>query len=135
MTFRACGLSLLCICDGGVAIGWRVGLQAAAWLSPDITSSTITQARVDTTDGDILAKVKPVVRSTSRGHHPVISGAYSLFSKMDSDEIYAAAIQDLQEILGLKVIYPLSMCVRVCVCVCVSVTLCVCCYGYLVTIF
>ena len=52
----------------------------------------------------------------------MMSGAYSQFSKMDSDEIYAAAIQDLQEIFGLKVIYPL----RVCVCLCASVCTCMC---------
>ena len=35
----------------------------------------------------------------------MMSGAYSQFSKMDSDEVYAAAIQDLQEIFSLKVTY------------------------------
>ena len=53
----------------------------------------------------------------------MMSGAYSQFSKMDSDEIYAAAIQDLQEIFSLKVIYPLCV---LCVCLCVVVLCYVC---------
>lgn len=53
-------------------------------------------------DSHTSATVRPLAHSSSRGRHPVMSGAYSQFSKIDSDEIYAAAIQDLQEIFSLK---------------------------------
>ena len=108
------------------------------------------------TDSHTPTTVKSQTHSSSRGHHPVISGAYSQFSKMDSDEVYAAAIQDLQEIFSLKVTHPStllyykcfsimqcialilkSVCVYliplstannaiVCVCVCVCACVCVC---------
>ena len=62
---------------------------------------------MDRTDPHTPTTVKSPAHSSSRAHHPVISGGYSQFSKMDSDEVYAAAIQDLQEIFSLKVTHPL----------------------------
>ena len=63
------------------------------------------QGRADNTDSCVATTVKPPNHSPSTSHHPItmVSGAYSQFCKMDSDEIYAAAIQDLQEIFSLKV--------------------------------
>ena len=58
-----------------------------------------TQARVDPS----TPTEKPSARLPSESHNSAITGPYAQFSKMDSDEIYTAAVKDLQEIFSVKV--------------------------------